>query len=131
MRGAAIKDYLVTKHGIGENLIESLNLSKTEILALTELKASMRQRWPLARIKLFGSKATGTSDEESDLDVLSLLPCTVTEEIRTQIVHKVFEINLAHESNMSVLIVSEDEWESSPLSLLPIHASIEQEGIAL
>jgi uncharacterized protein len=114
-----------------ENLLESLNLSKAEILALTELKASMRQRWPLARIKLFGSKAAGTSDAESDLDVLLLLPCTVTEEIRTQIVHKVFEINLVHESNMSVLIVSEDEWDRSPLSLLPIHASIEQEGIAL
>ena len=112
-------------------MLESLNLRKAEILALTEFTEAIRLCWPRAQIKLFGSKATGMSDEESDLDILVLLTCPVSEETRKQIVHKVFEINLFYESNLSVLIVSKDEWGRSPLSLLPIHATIEQEGVAL
>jgi len=112
-------------------MLESLNLSRHEVMALREFIIAIRQLWPLARIKLFGSKATGTYDSESDVDVLVLLPCSVTEAIRRQIVHRVFEINLLYESNISVMIVSRDEWDSTPLSLLPIHAAIEKEGITL
>jgi predicted nucleotidyltransferase len=113
------------------SMLESLNLTGNEILALTELTKAIRRLWPLARITLFGSKATGTFDAESDVDVLVLLPCPASEAIRKQIVHKVFEINLAYESNISVLIVSEEEWDSSSFSFLPIHAFIEKEGVAL
>jgi uncharacterized protein len=112
-------------------MLASLNLTGNEILALTELTAAIRRLWPLAKIKLFGSKVTGTFDAESDVDVLVLLPCPVNEAIRKQIVHKVFEINLTYESNISVLIVSEEEWDSSPFSFLPIHGFIEREGVAL
>lgn len=108
-----------------------LRLTENEIIALTELTTALRELWPQARIKLFGSKATGTFDAESDVDVLVLLPCSVTETIRKQIIHKVFEINLAHESNISVLIVSGEEWDSSIFSFLPIHSFIEQEGVSL
>jgi uncharacterized protein len=110
---------------------ELLNLTENEIVALTELTKAIRELWPPARIKLFGSKATGTFDAESDVDVLVLLPCPVDATIRKQIIHKVFEINLAHESNISVLIVSGEEWDSSVFSFLPIHSFIEQEGVSL
>jgi uncharacterized protein len=110
---------------------ELLNLLENELLALNELTMSIRRLWPSARIKLFGSKATGSFDAESDVDVLILLPCPVSETIRRQIVHKVFEINLAFESNITTLIVSEQEWNSSPLTFLPIHSTIEKEGVVL
>lgn len=109
----------------------SLNLTKTESLAIDELIAALKTDWPRAKFKLFGSKATGTSDAESDLDILIALPCPITNDIRRQIVHKVFDINLAYGTNISALIVSEDEWQDSPLSLLPIHAFVEEEGITL
>ena len=76
-------------------MVESLNLSESELLALNELTMSIRRHWPAARSRLFGSEATGGFDAESDVDVLVLLPCPVTETIRRQIVHKVFEINLS------------------------------------
>jgi len=109
----------------------SLNLTKTESLAIDELITALKTDWPRAKFKLFGSKVNGTSDAESDLDILILLPCPVTKEIRRQIVHKVSDINMAYGTNISALIVSEDEWQDSPLSLLPIHAFVEEEGITL
>lgn len=109
----------------------SLNLTKTESLAVDEFVTALKTGWPRAKFKIFGSKAKGTSDAESDLDILVELPCPVTKEIRRHIVHKVFDINLAYGTNISALIVSEDEWRDSLLSLLPIHAFVEEEGIAL
>lgn len=115
----------------GVTILKTLNLTETEKNALDELIIHIKKDWPEARVKFFGSKVNGTFDEESDLDLLIVLPCIVTDEIRRKIVHRVFEINLKYGSNISVLIVSKQEWENTPLSLLPIHFFVEKEGISL
>lgn len=111
--------------------LKRLNLTEAEISALEELLSDVRTDWPNAKFKLFGSKVNGIADYESDLDLLILLPCSVEEDIRQKIIHKVFDINLYYESNISILILSEKEWNNSPISLLPIHAVIKKEGISL
>jgi predicted nucleotidyltransferase len=109
----------------------SIHLTKAETQAVKRVKTALQVNWPQAKFVLFGSKARGTPDQESDIDLLVMLPCPVTPEIRQQIVHIVFEINLIYESNISVLIVSEEEWQHAHLALLPIHAVVEKEGILL
>jgi len=110
---------------------KTLHLTEAEKFALGEVIAVLKTDWPSAKFKLFGSKVNGTFDAESDLDLLIMLPCPVTNEIRRQIVHKVSDINLSYETNISALIVSEEEWQNAPLSLLPIHAFVEEEGVSL
>lgn len=110
---------------------KTINLTEAEKIAIDKLMAALKADWPSTKFKLFGSKVNGTFDEESDLDILIMLPCPVTNEIRRQIVHKVSDINLSYETNISALIVSEKEWQSAPLNLLPIHYFIEEEGISL
>ncbi|MEW6419811.1 MAG: nucleotidyltransferase domain-containing protein [Nitrospirota bacterium] len=105
--------------------------TESEKDALIKLMSDLRVSWPNAKFKLFGSKVKGLADEESDLDLLVLLPCDVSEDIRRQIIHKVFDVNLAFGTNISTLIMSEKEWESDIFSLLPIHSFIEEEGIPL
>lgn len=112
-------------------MLDSLALSNAEKKAVEELLLTIRAQWPSADVRIFGSKATGTADEESDLDVLVLLPCPVTEAIRKKIIHDVFEINLSNGSNISAIAFSKEEWEGFPLSVLPFHANVEEEGIIL
>ena len=109
----------------------ALNLTNSEGEALDELTSVLKQRWPAITLKIFGSKVHNTTDEESDIDLLIALPCSVTTDIRRWIVHMIFEVNLKYETNISGLIISDEEWHSFPLSLLPIHDNIESEGIAL
>ncbi len=107
----------------------SLNLTENEKQAIEELASSIRKEFPLARLLVFGSRAVGRGDEESDTDLLIVLPCPVTLNLRHSIVEKVFYLNLAHCCNISVLIVSEKDWREGNLSVLPIHDFIEEEGI--
>lgn len=114
-----------------EMLLEKGFLSRNEKEALDKLMAQLKASWPELKIKVFGSKVKQVADEESDLDVLLLLPCDVSDAIRRQIIHAVFDINLAFETNISPLIMSGDEWDRGPVSVLPIHAFIEEEGVPL
>ena len=114
-----------------KNKLKKLNLSPAEQSALSELIGELKKQWPQMQCRLFGSKVTGSSDAESDLDLLIELPVPVTEETRRYIIHRTFDINLAHESNISVLIVSQQEWEDGLLTVLPIHAEVEKVGITL
>jgi predicted nucleotidyltransferase len=106
-------------------------LSSQDQNALQELFTFIKENWPQTRMKVFGSKIKGTADEESDLDTLIELPLAITEDIRRQIIHRVFEINLACETNLSVLIVSQEEWEKGYLTLLPIHSEVEEGSVTL
>ncbi|MEW6657454.1 MAG: nucleotidyltransferase domain-containing protein [Thermodesulfobacteriota bacterium] len=107
------------------------NLSSQDQNALQELSNFIKAHWPQARLKVFGSKIMGTADAESDLDTLIELPLAITEDVRRQIIHRVFEINLAFGTNLSVLIVSQEEWEQGYLTLLPIHSEVEEGSIPL
>lgn len=108
-----------------------LNLTETENLALCELITALKTDWPSVKFKLFGSKARGIFDAESDVDLLILLPVPVTKEIRQRIIHKVFDINLSYGTNISAFTVTEEEWQNGLISMLPVHASIEEDGIPL
>ncbi len=104
-------------------------LTKSELDAINKLYAHLKKDWPEATFTLFGSRATGKFDEESDIDILILLPCNVSEKIREQIIDIVFDINLQFDTNISPLIFSKREW--ADLSILPIHYFVEKEGVSL
>ena len=114
-----------------DRLVKKGFISKSEKKALDQLVTELKRFWPGSKGKVFGSKVKGTSDEESDLDILILLPNDVTKEIRRQIIHRAFDINLTFGTNISTLIMSEKEWNSDLFSFLPIHSFIEEEGVPL
>jgi predicted nucleotidyltransferase len=99
--------------------------------ALAELKERLTALYPVVRLILFGSAARGEMDEESDVDVLVLTNKPLDMKGQDAIVHEVFEINLSHDTNISVLITDLQNWEEGVFSVLPIRKEIEKEGIAL
>ena len=112
-----------------EKLVKKGFISKSEKQALDKLIAELKASWPGVKAKVFGSKVKGIADDESDLDILILLPGEVSGDTRRQIIYKVFDINLTYETNLSPLIMAEGDWEGKLTSLLPIHAFVEEEGI--
>ena len=78
---------------------------------LKELKGSLENLLGPQQFKLvlFGSRARGDYIDESDVDVAIIVP-GLTREMKHQILDRVAAIELEHLSPISVLVLSEDEF---------------------
>lgn len=110
---------------------EHVTLSPSDRAAIEEAAAELRARVPVDRIVLFGSKARGDDDEESDVDLLVITMRPVSRAERHAISDLLFPIQLRYGVVLSVLILSRDEWEAGMVSALPIHEEIIEQGVLL
>lgn len=99
--------------------------------ALGELKNRLSGGYAVVRLVLFGSAARGEMGEESDVDLLVLTEKPLTGKERDAIFDEVFETNLRHDTNISVLVVDLVNWDEGPISVMPIREEVAREGIEL
>lgn len=108
-----------------------MTLSATQHQALHALKDKLPHIVRIVHLLVYGSVARSESDEESDLDVLVLTERPLSRFKRHEITDAVFEINLHYRTNISTLVVDRHSWETGPISVLPIHAEIQKDGMPL
>ena len=111
------------------------HLSLNEQAGLLELVWRLRQRYGdrLRRVVLFGSKARGDYDEESDVDLLVLLRVPKHEYWAHwhEVVDLAWEIGFAHGFVTSVVLRHEDDYERIRRDGLLFARNIERDGIEL
>jgi predicted nucleotidyltransferase len=88
----------------------------------------VRERFPVVRIVLFGSKARGADDHESDIDLLLLTSRPLDWRERSAITDSLFDVELAYGVVISTFILPAEEWDHGPYTVLPIRREIEREG---
>jgi predicted nucleotidyltransferase len=98
--------------------------------ALEELGETLRRRFPVRDMRVFGSKARGTDVDDSDVDVMIVLAESAPL-IESQIDDIVFDINLKHGCLIVPLYFGENELETGPLSEAPVYKRIQSESIQL
>jgi len=106
------------------------NISLTnENAVLKELKELLNDFLgeSLMKIVLFGSRARGDYDNESDIDV-AIIVRDLTRNLKNQILENVAEIELKHFVPISALLLSEDEFENLKRLERRIALDIEREG---
>ena len=99
--------------------------------ALLGLKKVLLKNFSVAEIILYGSKAGGDSDKESDIDVLVILRNGVDDSTREAIFSISFKIEMKYDVIFGILVEPEDFWNSPSARSMPIHWNIEKEGIAV
>jgi predicted nucleotidyltransferase len=82
------------------------------------------------RVYAYGSRVRGDADLRSDLDLLVELP-EVTREAKRRILDCAWELSLEAGYVISVVIVSQDAFETGPLSCSEFAQSIRREGIEI
>jgi predicted nucleotidyltransferase len=106
-----------------------LPVSASERDAIHEAVKILSDCLPVDRIVLFGSKARGEDDDESDIDLLVLTRRTTTRGERHAACDAVHPVQLQRGVVISLLIVSTEDWTSGPFSVLPIHKEVEDQGV--
>ena len=101
---------------------------------LDDLALKDNEREAIRAVKeviLFGSKARGDDDPESDIDLLLLTTRPIHWKERHSIVEALFDIEMKYDVVISIIVNSVNDWQTGLGSLLPIHEEITQEGIPL
>lgn len=110
--------------------LEQIVLKDNDRQAIRSAAHLLRERFPVERVVVFGSKVRGDDDDESDIDLLVLTRHKLTCQERDEITSALFDLQLERDIVISTLIVSVEEWEFGLYQVLPIHREIENEGVA-
>ena len=111
--------------------LDDLSLKDNEREAIREATRTLKEKFPVKEVILFGSKARGDDDPESDIDLLLLTTRPIHWKERHSIVEALFDIEMKYDVVISIIVNSVNDWQTGLSSLLPIHEEITQEGIAI
>jgi predicted nucleotidyltransferase len=86
---------------------------------------------PDARIVLFGSRARGDFHRGSDWDFLVLVEGVVDTTRTDRIRHALYEIEWETGEVISAIVRSHRQWEKPEYRGIPLHQTIDREGVSL
>ena len=107
-----------------------MSLSTLEQKAIFDLKTKLEAQFGNVRIVLFGSKARGDADAESDIDLLILTDRIVDTALELAIFRIGFEIELSHDVVLGLIVMNSAYWDSTGRQM-PLRWNIDREGIAV
>jgi predicted nucleotidyltransferase len=100
-------------------------------MALIELRDRAAHRLKVHQVVLFGSRARGDADWESDMDVLVVLEDTPTDTVEEYVSDCAWEVSLKHGLVVAPVVVGRDDWYNGPERFSLLAQAIREEGVPL
>lgn len=99
---------------------------------LKRIKSTILALEPDAEVYLYGSRARGDAEEDSDWDVLVLVSGSVTAARKHQIWDALYDIEIATLTIVSATVKSRQEWQgNSILQATPFYRTVSQDALSL
>jgi predicted nucleotidyltransferase len=108
--------------------LDELRLKEHEKKAVIEASKLLREKFPVESVILFGSKARGDDDPESDIDLLLLTTRPISWRERKAIIDSLFDIELSYDVVISILDTPLAAWSEGIFTLFPIYEEIQNQG---
>ncbi|MBP8131069.1 MAG: nucleotidyltransferase domain-containing protein [Candidatus Hydrogenedentes bacterium] len=95
------------------------------------VKAIVLRFDPNARVILYGSRARGDSQPDSDWDFLVLLNEELPRTTQRDLEHQLNELELETGTIISMFFRTKRVWDSALLKATPFHAAVSREGVVV
>ena len=108
--------------------VNDIQLEQKDRHSILEAARTLRSDLPVKRIILFGSKVRGTSEPDSDIDLLILTECQINSKLRRTISDRLADINLRNDVFLTSVVVPEQEWTNGLIRYSLLHSEVEKCG---
>ncbi len=95
------------------------------------IRRAVRVVEPGAEIILYGSRARGDAESDSDWDLLILVDGPVDGERKTAIRHRLYEVEWDSDEVLMSMIFSREDWDSPLYRAMPFHQNVDRDGVSL
>ena len=109
-------------------VLESSLLIKRERVAIKKAVDLLRERYPVEKVILFGSKSRGDDEKHSDIDLLIVTAQTLHWKDEKAIVEIMFDSGMEYDVIFSPLFVSSEEWNRGIFTEFPVYKEIIRDG---
>ncbi len=103
---------------------------KEDIELARELKIGLGQKMGIRDFRLFGSRARGTSDRDSDMDIYIEVE-SLTREQRRLINDVAWQVGLTKDVVIAPVVVTSERLHRSPFKATTLYRAIVEEGMEL
>ena len=110
---------------------EIATLSEPEKDLLIRCRKAIKSIDPTAEVILYGSRARGSTEQDSDYDLLVLADGDVTLEREDMICNRLYEIELETGAVITAFVYNRHQWNSPLYQAMPFHENVVRDGVIL
>jgi len=98
---------------------------------LQRCKQAIRTIVPDADVILYGSRARGDAQDDSDYDLLVLVDRSAGVSLHEQLISSIYPLELETGAVLTLSIHDRDRWDSRLYRAMPFHENVDREGVLL